>query len=202
MFKRFLIILAVVFGLLLVFVATRPSEMKVQRSTLIEAPIEVAYSFVADFHRWGVWSPWDGLDPKMTRTFRGAASGPGAIYEWEGNDDVGSGRMTIAEAQPPRSVAITLEFLKPIAATHRTTFQFDVNPGGTKVTWTMEGHNNFAAKFFSVVMNMDQLIGGDFEKGLAAMKTAAEASAREPKVAPAEPAIPAVPAPPDAAPAP
>ncbi len=178
MFKKLALIVGVLLAIAAVVIATRPSQYTVVRSLLINAPVETAYGFVFDFHKWSTWSPWDHLDPTMQRTYRGAPAGVGAIYEWVGNDQVGSGRMTIADAKPPTAIGITLEFLKPFESTARTEFQFEVTPEGTKVSWKMIGENNFVGKFFSLVVNMEQMIGGDFERGLQALKVATEAADR------------------------
>ncbi len=157
------------------FVATRPSEFRVTRSAVIAAPAERTFEMVNDFKNWDAWSPWAKLDPNMKKTLDGAQSGAGAIYTWAGNDDVGEGRMTILESKPDSQIQIQLEFLKPWTATNNTTFEFTPEGGGTKVVWTMDGVNDFMGKAFSVFMNMDKMVGGDFEKGLAQMKAAAEA---------------------------
>ncbi|HVW23831.1 MAG TPA: SRPBCC family protein [Polyangiaceae bacterium] len=171
--------LAVVVVALVVVIATRPDTFRVERSVEIAAPPERAYSQVIDFHRWATWSPWEKLDPDMKRTYSGAPSGPGAEYAWQGNGKTGEGRMTIQSATASR-IDIKLEFLKPFAATNQAVFSFTPTATGTKVTWSMDGKNNFLAKAFHLVMDMDKLVGGDFEKGLAAMKANAE---RAPKVA-------------------
>ncbi len=170
----------VVLGLIVVFigvVASRPSTFEISRSLEVKASPEIAYAQVADFHRWGAWSPWEKLDPSMKKTYSGAESGVGAKYEWVGNKDVGSGAMTIADAKPNSQLGITLEFLTPFKATNRTEFSFAPTNGGTNVTWLMKGENGFMSKAMGLMMDMDKMIGSDFEKGLAGLKTAAEADA-------------------------
>ena len=159
------------------FVASRPADFRIERQGAIAAPPATVFPLVADFHRWGGWSPWEKLDPQMKATHSGAPSGVGAVYHWVGNDQVGEGRMTITEANPSSRIVIRLEFLKPFAATNTTTFTFEPAGNGTRVAWTMTGTNNFVGKAFSVFMNMDAIVGGDFERGLAALKTLAEAEA-------------------------
>jgi uncharacterized protein YndB with AHSA1/START domain len=162
------------------FVATRPGTFHIERSTSIAAPAEVVYAQIADFHAWPAWSPWEHLDPQMQRTFDGAPSGVGAIYSWTGNDKVGEGRMTITDAQPAQNLGIKLEFLKPWASTCTATFALTPAADGTQVTWKMDGKNDFMAKTMGVFMNMDKMIGADFEKGLAGLKSTAEAEAAKP----------------------
>ncbi|MFO0757224.1 MAG: SRPBCC family protein [Byssovorax sp.] len=173
--KRIGLGLAVVLVLFILVVATRPSSFHVERSATIKAPPAAARAAVADFHGWQAWSPWEKLDPGMKKTFTGPASGTGAVYEWVGNDKVGEGRMTITEATADK-VTIRLEFIKPFASTNTTTFTFTPSGSETKVTWAMDGHNDFMGKAFSMFMDMDKMVGGDFERGLAALKQVAESA--------------------------
>jgi hypothetical protein len=182
MLKKILIGVAAALALLLVVIAVQPATFHVERSLTMAAPPEAAFAQVNDFHAWSAWSPWEKLDPAMKRTYDGAPAGVGAKYAWVGNKDVGEGRMTI-EHSDPSTIAIKLEFLKPFEATNTATFTFTKTPEGTKTTWAMDGNNNFISKAFSLVMNMDKMIGPDFERGLAGIKTAAEAAAKAPSVA-------------------
>jgi hypothetical protein len=190
MVKKILAVLAVAILGFVAFVATRPAEFVITRKATIAAPPAVIFPYVNDFHGWKKWSPWDALDPKMTTTFEGPASGPGAIYAWKGNDQVGEGRMTIIDSKPNDFVSIKLEFLKPFEATNTTTLTFVAGPS-TEVTWKMEGKNNFMSKAAGVFMNMDKMIGNDFEKGLATLKSLAEEDAKKAAAAPAPEAAPA-----------
>jgi len=174
MLKKVLIALAATVLLFVIIVALQPPTFHIERSTTIAAPPGNAFALVNDFHGWSQWSPWEKLDPAMKRTYEGPPTGVGAKYAWIGNDDVGEGRMTIEESSPAQ-IGIKLEFIKPFAATNRATFHFTPVAAGTKVTWAMDGDKNFASKAFGLVMDMDKLIGADFEKGLASLKTAAEA---------------------------
>jgi hypothetical protein len=173
---QILIGVAAVVALFLVVVATRPAKFSIERSITVAAPPEKAFVHVNDFHKWVGWSPWEALDPTMKKTFEGAPEGVGSIYSWVGNGKVGEGRMTIERSVAPSVVGLKLEFFKPWAATNPTTFSFEPVPQGTKITWAMEGTNNFSAKAFSLVMNMDKLVGRDFERGLEALKKLAEGS--------------------------
>jgi hypothetical protein len=190
MARKILIGVAVVIVLLLLVILTRPATYHVERSTAMAAPPENAFAQVNDFHAWPAWSPWEKLDPQMKKNFEGPPAGVGSKYAWAGNDQVGEGRMTIEKSEKPSTVGIKLEFLKPFESTSTTTFTFAPAAGGSKVTWAMDGENDFMGKAASLFMDMDKMIGADFEKGLAAMKTAAESA---PKAAPAAPAAPAVP---------
>jgi Polyketide cyclase / dehydrase and lipid transport len=159
---------------LILIIATRPATFHIERSITAAASPENAFAQVNDFHAWSAWSPWEKLDPQMKRTFEGAPSGTGSVYSWQGNDDVGEGRMTIQKSDKPSLVLIKLEFIKPWTATNTTTFTFAPVTEGTKVTWAMDGENNFMSKAFSLFMNMDKMVGDDFERGLTALKAAAE----------------------------
>jgi hypothetical protein len=175
MFKKIAIVLAVVLVALAVFVATRPADFRIVRSRTVAAPPDVVHAYVNDFHKWSEWSPWEKLDPAMKREYSGAPAGTGAAYHWSGNSDVGEGHMTITDSRPAQSVTIRLEFLKPFAATNTTQFDFAPSGSGTNVTWAMNGHNNFLSKAFSAFMDMDKMIGADFEKGLAGLDAATAA---------------------------
>jgi uncharacterized protein YndB with AHSA1/START domain len=176
MIRKILIGIAAVIVVLVVVVATQPSTFHIERSITIAAPPESAFAQVNDFHAWAAWSPWEKMDPQMKRTFEGAPSGTGAIYAWSGNDKVGEGRMTIEKSDKPAQIAIKLEFLKPWTATNTATFTFAPATGSTKVTWAMDGQNNFGAKAASLFMNMDKMVGDDFERGLTALKSIAESA--------------------------
>ncbi len=178
MFKKILIAIALIVVVFVVVVATRRADFRITRSTTIAAPAEVVFAQVNDFHKWDAWSPWAKLDPAMKQTHEGAPAGTGAIYSWTGNKEVGEGRMTIAESQANESIRIKLEFLKPFASVNTTDFNFKPAGGQTTVTWSMSGTNNFIAKAFCLFMNMDKMVGGDFEKGLAQMKSVAEAASK------------------------
>lgn len=174
--KKFLTVLLVLILALVGFVASRPGTFHIERSTTIAAAPDAVYPHLADFHQWAAWSPWEHLDPSMKASYSGAESGVGAVYDWTGNDKVGQGRMTVTDATPPSHVGIKLEFLKPFTATNQCTFTLAPEGSGTKVTWAMDGTNNFVAKAFGLMMNMDKTVGGDFERGLASLKTVAEAA--------------------------
>ena len=179
MLKFILIGLAVIIVALAVVVAMQPDDFRVTRSTTMSAPAAVAFAQVNDLHKWEAWNPWQKKDPAMKMTYSGPPAGPGASYSWAGNNEVGEGRMTITESRPGELVRLKLEFMKPFAATNSADFTFKPEGDKTAVTWSMEGKNNFLAKALHLVMNMDKMVGGEFAKGLADMKVAAEAAARQ-----------------------
>ena len=169
-----LIALAVVLILFVVVVATRPSEFRITRTAAISAPPPAVFAQVNDFRNWLAWSPWEKRDPALKRTYEGAPAGTDAIYSWAGNKQVGEGRMTLTESRPSDLIRIKLEFLKPFAATNTAEFTFRPEGHQTVVTWSMTGNNNFIAKAFCLFMNMDKMVGGDFEKGLTSLKSLVE----------------------------
>lgn len=175
MIKKTAVVLAVVLAAFLAFVSMQPADFRITRARTLAAPPDVVYAYVNDFHNWPQWSPWEKLDPTMTREIAGAPAGTGATYYWKGNSEVGEGRMTITDTVPAKSVTIRLEFLKPFEATNTTVFEFAPSGTGTNVTWTMSGHNNFVSKVFCVFMNMDKMVGGDFERGLSNLDQATAA---------------------------
>lgn len=178
MWKKILGGAGVAFVLFLAFIQTRPAEFHIERSLQMNAPAATVFGYIDDFHKWSLWSPWDKLDPSMKREYSGASSGVGAAYGWTGNDQVGSGKMTITETMPPEMVKIALDFLTPFEAHNRTTFSIRSAGSSSTVTWMMDGENGFMGKAASVFMDMDQLVGKDFETGLASIKQAAEADAK------------------------
>jgi len=178
MLSKVLLVLGLLVAGLLVAVALQPASYRVVRSTTINAAPERVFNMVNDFRQWEHWSPWAKLDPQMKTIFAGPASGNGAVYSWAGNDDVGEGRMTILESHPHEHIKVDLEFLKPFESRSITDFRFKGQGNGTQVDWIMTGENDFMGKVFTLVTGgMDNAVGGDFEKGLAQMKTAAESAA-------------------------
>jgi uncharacterized protein YndB with AHSA1/START domain len=169
-----LIVLAVLVVALVIFIAMQPTEFRITRSATISAPPAAVFAHINDFQKWQRWSPWEKMDPNLTRTFGGASGGKGAIYAWAGNKKVGEGRMTILDSTPAQLIQIQLEFLKPFRATNTAEFTFQPQANQTLLTWSMTGKRTFMFKAFGLLMNMDKLIGGDFERGLANLKSVVE----------------------------
>ena len=178
--KKILGILALLIVVFLIFVATRPDTFHVERSASIAAPPEAVFANINDPHRWAAWTAWDKLDPAMQKTFEPTTAGVGSGYHWTGNKAVGEGRMTITESEPGRKVGVRLEFIKPFQAMNTSTFTLTPEGAETRVNWSMEGANNFMSKAMCIFMSMDAMVGPDFEKGLAALKTVTEAEAQTP----------------------
>jgi uncharacterized protein YndB with AHSA1/START domain len=146
----------------------------VQRSVTIDAPPERVYQQVADFHAWLNWSPWEGLDPELRRTYSGPDAGTGAVYAWSGNRKAGQGRMQITEATEPSTVRIDLVFEKPFKGHNETVFSIQPEATGSRVTWTMIGQKTLMTRVMGIFVSMEKFLGPDFEKGLAQLKTTAE----------------------------
>jgi hypothetical protein len=167
------VVLIAVFALA---VATRPADFRIKRSAIIPAPPAVVFAQVNDFHNWEAWSPWAKMDPNAKSDFDGPTSGVGSKFHWDGNSQVGEGNMTIAESRPNDLVKIDLEFIKPFAAKNLAEFNFTPVGDGTELTWTMTGKNNFMGKAFSLFVNCDKMVGGQFEQGLANIKSVVESA--------------------------
>jgi len=174
MLKIIAIVVAVALAALLGYAATRPDTFRVARSTVIKAPPEKIFAQIEDFHRWGGWSPYEKLDPAMTRTYSSPASGPGATYGWTSQGKAGVGDMKITEAAAPSRLALDLNFTKPFAARNKVVFTLEPQGEATRVTWAMEGPAPYISKLMGVFFNMDRMVGRDFETGLANLRTATE----------------------------
>ncbi len=159
-------LVVIIFGFGVV-VTLQPASYHVERSAVVPGSPDVAYAMVNSLHQWSRWSPWEKLDPDMTKTLEGPKSGVGSKYSWSGNDDVGEGNMSIIAVTPNKKVEMDLNFLKPFESACKTSFTLVATDSGTKVTWSMDGENDFMGKAFGLVMDFDKQIGGDFEEGLA-----------------------------------
>jgi len=169
------LLFAALIGLLLVYAATRPDSFRIERSAHIQAPPEKVFAYINDFRRWTAWSPWENIDPALKRTYSGAVAGKGAAYAWEGNGNVGSGRMEITESTPASKIVIKLDFIKPFEG--HNIAEFTLVPGargGTALTWAMYGPSPYISKLMGIFMSMDRMIGGQFEQGLAKLKKSSE----------------------------
>jgi uncharacterized protein YndB with AHSA1/START domain len=167
-------VLVIGIGAVLAIAATKPDTLRIQRTAAIKAPPEKIFPLINDFRAWSAWSPYEHKDPAMKRTYSAATSGRGAVYEWEGDKNVGAGRITITDTSPPSKVLIDLDMIKPFAASNKVEFTLVPNGGGTNVTWEMLCDVPYFAKIIHVFFNMDQMVGKDFEVGLANLKANAE----------------------------
>ena len=179
LFKKIAIGCIIFLALLAGLIALQPNEFRVVRSAKMAAPAATIFEQVNNFQNWEAWSPWAKLDPDAKNTFEGPAAGQGAIFKWSGNDQVGEGLMTLTESRPHELIRITLEFIRPFPDTSITEFTFQPDGKQTLVTWSMSGQKNFFSKAICLFMGMDMdaMIGGDFEKGLTQIKAIAEKEA-------------------------
>ena len=169
-----IIILAAIAAVLII-ASTKPDTFRVQRSATITAAPEAIFPYLNDFQRWPAWSPYEHRDPAMKRTFSGPATGKGSVYEWDGNKNVGKGRIEVTDVLPNARLAINLDMLKPFEAHNKAEFTLQPQGGNaTLVTWAMHGPAPFFSKVMQVFCNMDRMVGTDFEAGLAKLKAAAE----------------------------
>lgn len=162
---------AVVLAVLVIVVATRPTDFHVERTALFSSSPAAVFEQVNNLHNWNAWSPWARLDPNAKNTFEGPPAGIGAMFRWAGNKNVGEGSMTILESRPAELVRFKLEFLKSFKATNTATFTFQPESGGTRVTWSLDGRNNFVAKAVGLFIDCDKMVGGQFEQGFANLKS-------------------------------
>jgi hypothetical protein len=174
MLKKIAIAVVAIVAAIVGLALTKPDSFTVQRVATIKAPPEKIVPLISDFHNWTSWSPWEALDPKMQRTYSGTQNGKGAIYNWKGNSDVGEGRMEITDLTAPTKVVIQLDFIDPFESSNVTVFTLAPQGELTTVTWNMSGPMPFMSKLMCVFMSMEKMIGPDFEKGLAKMKSVAE----------------------------
>ena len=168
------VILAVAIAAVLILAATKPTTLRVQRSVSINAPPELIFSLISDFHQWVTWSPYEQKDPAMKRTYSGTERGRGAVYAWDGDKNVGSGRMEILDVSAPSKIVIKLDFFKPFEGHNTAEFTMLPQGDGTHVTWLMHGPARFVTRLIQVFMNLDHMIGKDFEAGLANLKKLTE----------------------------
>ena len=169
-----LILVAIAVIIFIIVAAMQPSDFRITRTGTITAPASAVFAQVNDLHKWDAWSPWAKLDPDAKNSFEGSASGVGAIMRWVGNNKVGQGSMTIIESRPDEFISFKLEFLKPFKATNTSEFNFSSENDQTTVTWSMYGKNNFMGKAIGLIMSCEKMVGGQFEKGLAALKSVVE----------------------------
>lgn len=175
MLKRVLLVTAAIVAAFLAYVAYLPANGTITRSAVLAAPPEAIFPHINTLKSWDAWSPWAKLDPNAKNSFEGPESGVGSVFHWDGNDEVGAGKMTIVESQPSQHVKLALAFERPMVATNVTDFALQPEAGGTRVTWTMSGERPFWTRAICVLLGADAMVGGMFEKGLASLGAIAAA---------------------------
>ncbi|WP_010582867.1 SRPBCC family protein [Schlesneria paludicola] len=167
-------VLSLMAVVLAVIIATRPDTYRVERTEQVHAPCDVVFRIINDLKQWRRWSPYDKRDPEMKVKWSGADQGPGAIYDWNGNKDVGEGRLTIVDSKPNEYVAMKLEISRPFKCENDVKFALVPNSDGTRVSWILDGKNNLISKAFSLIVSMDKMVGKDFEEGLSKLNSIAQ----------------------------
>ncbi len=184
---KLMVVFAAALGLLVLIVSTRPNELRISRSVVIKADSTSVFAHVNDFHLWDEWSPWAKLDPQAKTEFEGPSSGKDAVFKWSGNAEVGIGSMTIVESSPAERIRIRLDFVSPQQDSSDVEFTFVPDGDSTRVTWTMTGQHTFVSKAICFLLNMEKMLGGQFETGLAKMKAAVEKEAASKAATPNKP---------------
>ena len=174
MFRKILIVLVIGIAGLGLFAATRPDSFRVERSITIQASPQAIFPHLSSPRNQQAWSPWEKIDPNLDRRFSGAERGVGAIYEWQGNSEVGKGRMEILDRSGPSRVVIKLDFLEPFEAHNIAEFILQTEGSATDLTWAMHGPAPILARVMHVFYDMDRMVGDQFETGLKNLKTLAE----------------------------
>jgi uncharacterized protein YndB with AHSA1/START domain len=176
MIKYIAIVILILVCAVLLYAAAMPETFRIERTTSIKAAAEKIYPYMSDFRKGDLWSPYEKKDPTMKRTYSGAESGKGSIYEFDGNRNVGKGRLEIIDVVPPTKVVLTLDMIEPMRGHNIIEYTLQPNGDNTNVTWTMHGRNNYLGKLICTFISMDKMVGKDFEAGLANLKTLMEKS--------------------------
>ena len=174
MLKKVAIAVAVLVVAFLAYCASKPDTFQIERSITINAPAEKIFPYINNLHNFSTWSPYEKMDPSMKRSYSGSESGVGAVYAWDGNNDVGKGNMTITAITEPSNVTLNLHFDKPFEGDSKVEFNLQPEGTATKVTWLMSGKNEFMCKVMQTFFDMDKMCGKDFEAGLQSLKSLAE----------------------------
>jgi Polyketide cyclase / dehydrase and lipid transport len=169
-----IVFIAILIIAFLVIASMRPNTFSLSRSAMFNAPPEKIFPHLNDFKNWGAWSPWEKMDPDLKRNFSGSASGKGAQYSWIGNKKVGEGNMEITRSVPSSNIELNLNFLKPFKASNVTEFNITQKGNMAHVNWEMRGPLNLMMKVMHMFMDMDKMVGKDFEAGLANLKSIVE----------------------------
>jgi uncharacterized protein YndB with AHSA1/START domain len=174
MIKKIAFVIAILIAAVLAYAATKPDSFRIERTTTIKAPPERIFTLINDFRQWEAWSPWERIDPSIKRTYSGAASGKGAVYAWEGDRNIGKGRMEIIESSPPSRVVLRLDFSEPFEAHNEVLFKLEPRGDAIAVTQAMYGPSPYMSKVMGIFFDMDKMVGEKYEEGLASIKAIAE----------------------------
>ena len=174
MIESIVMVIVVLLVAILIYAASRPNTFLVERSTSIKAPAEKIFPLINDFREWEPWSPWEKIDPSVKRSYSGAVNGEGAIYEWNGNKEIGKGRMEIIESSPPSKVILKIDFIKPFEAHNTIEFTLVTQGDSTMVTQAMYGPCPYLSRLMGIFFSMDKMVGQKYEEGLANLKAISE----------------------------
>ena len=174
MIKTIALSIVVLLAALLIYAATKPDSFRIERRAAINAPPGKIFALINDFHQWESWSPWEKIDPALKRTYSGAASGKGAVYEWNGNKDIGQGRMEIVESSPSSKIVLNLDFVTPFEAHNFVEFSLSAEGDSTTVTQAMYGPSPYISKLMTIFFSMEKMVGDKYEEGLDNLKKLAE----------------------------
>jgi len=172
--KVLAIAVVVLIGGVLVVAATRPDTFEVRRTASIKAPPERIFPLINDLHAFNTWNPYEKKDPDIKGSYGGTSEGKGAVYAFQGNTDVGKGRIEIVESSPASKVTMNLVMLEPFEASNVVEFALEPNADATNVTWAMHGRCPYVGKIVHMFFDMDSIVGRDFEAGLAGLKAIVE----------------------------
>ena len=176
MFKKILLLLLALIGAFVIYVALQPDEYRVERTVTIVAPAGEVFGNVNNLRKWEAWSPWAKLDPDAKVAFEGPEAGEGATMTWDGDDNVGAGKMAIVESEPDKAVDLAVTFTRPFEGGTNSDFSFTPKGDETDVTWTMHGTHTFMEKAFTVIFDGVGMMGNDIDKGLSQLKSVSEGS--------------------------
>lgn len=174
MIKTIALSIVVLLAALLIYAATKPDSFRIERRAVINAPPGKIFALINDLHQWESWSPWEKIDPALKRTYSGAASGKGAVYEWNGNKDIGQGRMEIVESSPSSKIVLNLDFVTPFEAHNVVEFSLSADGDSTTVTQAMYGPSPYISKLMTIFFSMEKMVGDKYEAGLDNLKKLAE----------------------------
>lgn len=174
MFKKIVIVVAVLIGLLFMYAAIQPSEYKISRRLLIHAQPEVLFSYINNSKKMNEWMPWAEEDPQVQMSYSGPDEGIGSISSWDSAGTMGTGKSTIIESIANSSTKTRIDYFKPMEMIQMSDMLLTPQAEGTMVSWAVTGQNGFMNRVFCVFMNMDKYIGGKFEKGLSKLKNLVE----------------------------
>jgi hypothetical protein len=166
----FLSILGAIVAIFIILMLVAPKNYHVNRSIVIDRALPDVFQYIKHVKNQDDWSPWKKKDPDMKQTFSGVDGTVGFVSHWEGNKDVGTGEQEITKIEENKRLDTELRFFKPWKSQSDAYIEVEEADGGTNVTWGFSGVNKVPLNVMMMFMNMDKMIGKDFEEGLADLK--------------------------------